>query len=132
MLPETILLFPEVISCFFIRRKLKFKHISQEIIMLIILSILAIGIVLGIFIQERKRMIKINDKLMTWSIFVLLFLLGISVGVNDTIIYNLDTIGLKAVGITIGAVVGSIVMARIIFPVLFPQTHKKKEQIDEE
>ncbi|KAB2822814.1 MAG: lysine exporter LysO family protein [Paludibacter sp.] len=94
--------------------------------MLIILGILTVGIVVGFYIQDRSRLIKLNDKLMTWSIFVLLFLLGISVGINDTIVYNLDTIGLKALVITIGAVSGSIVVARIILPVLFPHVRKKE------
>ena len=100
--------------------------------MIKILGILALGIVLGLFIQKRKQLIKINDKLMTWSIFVLLFLLGISVGVNDTIVYNLDTIGLKAFAITIGAIVGSVVVAWVILPVLFPHVHIKKERENEE
>lgn len=36
--------------------------------MIKILGILAIGIVMGLFIQKQKGLIKINNKLMTWSI----------------------------------------------------------------
>lgn len=100
--------------------------------MLIILGILAAGIVAGFFIQKNSRLIGINDKLMTWSIFALLFLLGISVGVNDTIVYNLGTIGVKALMITLGAVTGSVVVARIILPVLFPHAHKNRKEKHEE
>jgi uncharacterized membrane protein YbjE (DUF340 family) len=99
--------------------------------MIQILGILGAGILLGLFIQKRKQLIKINDKLMTWSIFILLFLLGISVGVNDTIVNNLDTIGLKALIITIGAIAGSVLVAWIIFPILFPDSHKKHKGNEE-
>ena len=95
--------------------------------MIKILSFLVAGIIIGLFIQNKEKLIKINDKLMTWAIFALLFLLGISVGLNDTIMDNLDTIGLKALIITIGAIIGSVVVAWIIFPILFPEAHSKKK-----
>ncbi len=100
--------------------------------MIKILSFLAVGIIVGLLIQKKKKLIVINDKLMTWAIFGLLFLLGISVGLNDTIMDNLDTIGLKALIITIGAVIGSVLVAWIIFPFLFPEAHKSKKKNDEE
>ena len=44
-------------------------------------------------------------------IWVLLFLLGIEVGGNESIIRNLSTLGIEALLLTMGAVLGSILAA---------------------
>lgn len=56
----------------------------------------------------RKRSQSVVHRIITVLIWILLFLLGIEVGRNETIIQGLHTLGLKAVFITLAGVAGSI------------------------
>ena len=84
------------------------------------------GIIIGAMLNDKKKIISIIDKLTNWAIYALLFLLGISVGLNKTIINNLDSIGVNALIITVGAVFGSIIMALITFKLFFKKQKTNK------
>ena len=77
------------------------------------------GIVLGYFLRARKRLVAINDKFITYAIYLLLLLLGISIGSNKTIVANLPVLGVKALIVTIGAMVGSILLALLTYKLFF-------------
>jgi len=78
--------------------------------MIIVVAIMTIGILFGYFIRNKSLLIKINDRLIMWAIYLLLFVLGITIGANEIIMKNLPMLGLKALAITIGGVVGSIAL----------------------
>ena len=90
--------------------------------MIIVLSLMVAGMIIGAILNDKKRFIFIIDKLVNWAIYALLFLLGISVGLNKTIINHLDNIGLKSLAITFGAVLGSILFALITYKIFFKKT----------
>ncbi len=96
--------------------------------MVTVLVIMVVGIVVGFSISNRKKLIKINDKLTSFAIYLLLFLLGISVGLNDKIINNIHTIGLQAIIITIGALLGSLMCAYITYKLFFCVKKQKKTE----
>jgi len=54
-----------------------------------------------------------------------LFLLGIGVGLNKTIVSNMAKIGLQAILITFGAVLGSLILAYITYTLFFIQKNEK-------
>ncbi len=85
--------------------------------MLIVIGLMVSGIILGYIFREKN--LKWVQKAITWAIFALLFLLGLSVGTNDQIMNNLDTIGMDAVIITLGAVIGSVLCAWGIYKFYF-------------
>ncbi|MCD4817356.1 MAG: lysine exporter LysO family protein [Candidatus Cloacimonetes bacterium] len=85
---------------------------------------MATGMFIGFLFRNKEKLIKPIDYIITWSIFLLLFFLGISVGTNDTIINNLDTIGIKAFFLTIGAVLGSIIVAYFTYIFFFKKKMK--------
>ena len=87
--------------------------------MITVLLLMLAGIVAGYLLSSRRKLLKINDKLIQWAIYGLLFLLGISVGVNKTIIQNLDKIGLQSAIITIGAVTGSVLVIWALYHLFF-------------
>ncbi len=89
------------------------------------------GIVVGYLLSDRRNLLKINEKLITWAIYGLLLLLGISVGVNKTIIQNLDKIGLQSAIIAAGAIIGSVLVLWALYHFLF-KTEQKKGGTDEE
>ncbi|MCY1635188.1 LysO family transporter [Marinifilum sp. D737] len=87
--------------------------------MITVLVLMTLGIGLGFFVGKFPKVIKGVDKMTTWSIYLLLFLLGIGVGLNEKIINNLHTIGLQALILTIGAILGSLIFAYITYKLFF-------------
>ncbi len=96
--------------------------------MITVLLIMTAGIILGYFIHNKTALIKISDKLTSWSIYLLLFLLGIQVGLNDKIINNIHTIGIQATVITIGSLLGSLIFAYITYKLFFIDKNKNNEK----
>lgn len=95
--------------------------------MITVLLVMLFGILLGIAINRRPKLLKANDKLINWAIYILLFLLGLSVGLNKTIIQNLDKIGVQAIIITIGAISGSVLSLWALYHFVF-RTEQLKNQ----
>ncbi|MBC8004960.1 MAG: LysO family transporter [Verrucomicrobia bacterium] len=87
--------------------------------MLLVLLIMIAGIITGVFIHHKPALIKVNDQLISVAIYVLLFLLGVSVGLNKTIIQNIGTLGFQALIITLGAVTGSVLVSWLIYKAFF-------------
>ena len=83
----------------------------------IVIGLMVTGIILGYLFRERN--LKIVYKLINYAIFLLLFLLGITVGANGDIMNNLATIGYDALLITLAAVAGSDLCAWGIYRFFF-------------
>lgn len=83
--------------------------------MLTVVAIMTAGMLFGFLIRKKSLLIKINDKLIMYAIYLLLFILGISIGVNEAIMKNLPTLGLKALALTLGGVIGSISLAWLTY-----------------
>ncbi len=83
------------------------------------IGLLVAGVVLGIFIRNYKKLISLSAKLTDGAIFLLLFFLGISVGMNDQIISNFQKIGLQSFVITILATLGSLFVSYIVYRIFF-------------
>lgn len=87
--------------------------------MITVLLVMLSGIVAGVIIHRKPRFVQINDQLISLAIYILLFLLGISVGVNKTIVQNIGTLGFQAIMITLGAVLGSVMVSWLVFHLFF-------------
>ena len=88
--------------------------------MLIVVLIMLGGIFTGFLL--RRRNLGYIGKFISLFIYILLFLLGISVGGNPDIMNNLSTIGGSALIITIGALAGSCTLALVVYRVFFLDT----------
>ena len=86
------------------------------------------GIGIGVGLRRFPN-ITIIGKLMTGVIFVLLFLLGKSVGKNDAIMNNLASIGMQAFIITSAAIAGSVLMSWIVYKYFFEEKKTPIEDI---
>ncbi len=86
--------------------------------MLNIVIIIA-GIAIGFVFQRKRGLFSPLDKLITYAIWLLLFLLGFSVGSNQIIISNLGKLGFQAVVITFAAITGSVLISSVLFILLF-------------
>jgi uncharacterized membrane protein YbjE (DUF340 family) len=87
--------------------------------MITVLLLMMAGILAGLWLGKFPLVMKINDKLISWAIYLVLFLLGVSVGTNKTVMQSLDSIGLQALLLTVGAVAGSVAMGWIIYRAFF-------------
>jgi uncharacterized membrane protein YbjE (DUF340 family) len=96
--------------------------------MLTVVIIMSVGIAIGYFIRARKHLVKIVDRLTMWSVFLLLFLLGIAIGANEVIVKNLPKLGLQALAISIGGVTGSVLFACLVYHIWFKPKTKGNEE----
>jgi len=87
--------------------------------MFTVLAIMSAGIILGYLIRNKIRFIKYIDHSINIAIYLLLFLLGISVGANKTIMNNLGSLGLKALLLALGAVAGSVGLSYLTYKMFF-------------
>lgn len=98
-----------------------------------VLLILIAGFGAGYLLRKKRPVIRLMDKATTWVVYLLLFLLGISVGLNDDIVHNFGEIGLQAVVISLASTVGSVLVCRLISPLIFKQGNAAtKSDSDEE
>lgn len=87
--------------------------------MITVLLLMTIGIILGWLLHKKIKILKITSELTNWAIYLLLFLLGISVGTNEKILNNFGEIGLQSILITIFAVTGSILTSWLTYILFF-------------
>lgn len=107
--------------------------------MIEVLVIMSLGIGVGILLRKHRQAVRTVEKLITVAIFLLLFLLGVAVGTNQTIIHNLPSLGIKALLISLGAIGGSIALSNLVFKkllqsVLHPNTKEttsKRTSVEE-
>lgn len=93
--------------------------------MITVLVIMIIGMICGYLLKEKKKLLQISEKLTTAIIFVLLFMLGIGVGLNKKVISGIDTIGWQAAVITFGAILGSLIFAYLTYKLFFTSKNEK-------
>ncbi len=93
----------------------------------IVIALFTLGIGLGWFFRKKDQARKKVDSGITWAVYLLLFLLGISVGTNEEIINSFSRIGYKAFWLTLGAVLGSVLLAKVVYQLYF-KSDKPEEQ----
>ena len=77
--------------------------------MLKIVMIMLCGMGTGYLLRNQKM--SFIGRIITALIWVLLFLLGIEVGSNPSIVNGLQTLGLEAIVLTLGGSIGSAIFA---------------------
>lgn len=92
----------------------------------IIMTMLA-GVFIGHFLRNGKKVENI-EKTTSITIFVLLFVLGLSVGSNKVIIENMGHFGWQAAVLAVLGMGGSIVAARIVYRLFFKKGEERNEK----
>ncbi len=64
--------------------------------MLIIVLILTAGILLGLSIPRISALIKLNEGILTLTIYLIFFMIAVLTGVDDLIVKSIDSIGWPA------------------------------------
>lgn len=86
-----------------------------------ILILMFSGILLGLTFRRKRIFIQAAEKITGLSIYLLLFLLGMSVGVNDKVISNFGNIGIIAVLLAFSGIAGSVILSVIVYRFFFRQ-----------
>lgn len=77
-----------------------------------------LGILLGYIFRGIDKLQRIS-KLISYTIYLMLFLLGISVGANKEVVNNLPTLGVQALILASAGVIGSAIFAWLIYKFIF-------------
>ena len=94
------------------------------IIMFTVIGIMFGGIAIGYLLRKVEFLQKIG-KPISYTILLLLFLLGISVGANEAIINNLTTLGGQAFLIALAGTVGSVLAAWCVYHFFFEERRRE-------
>ena len=81
--------------------------------MYIVLLFMFAGIISGYLFRKRK--FRFMNGLILTLIWALLFLLGIEVGMNETVVRKFASLGLEAAVIAVAATLGSVVGAKLLW-----------------
>lgn len=80
---------------------------------------LSIGIMFGIFVKHEKFFIY-SDKISTFALILLMFVIGLGIGLDKSVVDNFLKIGVDCVIITIAAIAFSVLFTFIVEKTLLP------------
>lgn len=86
--------------------------------MLVEIGCLVLGVPVGFLLRRKPLVVKLTDQVLTWSVRILLLLLGLALGADDRLMSQMDTIGARGVFISLCCVLGSLIGARLLEPVM--------------
>ena len=87
--------------------------------MLNVIIVMTIGIILGAFLHKNKKLFVQLDRFITYAIWLLLFLLGLSIGTNGIIVKNICNLGFQAIIVTFFTISFSVLVSCFLFVTLF-------------
>ncbi|MBI4573341.1 MAG: LysO family transporter [candidate division NC10 bacterium] len=91
-----------------------------------ILFFLVAGMCLGYLLRSKSAVLAVAEKGMIWSVYLLVFFLGISVGVNQAVVRALGSLGLQALVLSLGGIVGSALLSWVVSRTFFESPRHEK------
>ena len=83
-----------------------------------------LGIGIGYALRNWSILPK-TEKTISLTIFLLLFILGVSIGSNSLIVNNLGKFGWQAIILSTSGVLGSLIAARLVLQLFFKKGGKQ-------
>lgn len=83
----------------------------------IALSLIA-GFLVGFKSKINEKMVKVNSTIQTLCLVLLIFVMGMGIGMNKEVLNNLSTLGLKAILFAVISSVGSVLVVYLFSFVL--------------
>lgn len=88
--------------------------------------VLLAGIPFGFLFRKSKQLIVYTDKLLTLSVWILLFLLGLGLGGDSSLMQEINLLGLQALCITFFSVLGSLFFAYFMAKLWYKEALQKR------
>lgn len=95
--------------------------------MFLVISIMFLGVGIG-FLLKRIQWLQHVSKTISYTIYLLLFLLGVSVGANKEIVNNLATLGWQAFVLAAAGAIGSALAAWVVYHFFFAKQEVRNER----
>lgn len=86
--------------------------------MFIVIAVMAAGITAG-YLLRKARWTQYLGKPVIYTVALLLFLMGVSVGSNKTLTVNLLSLGADAALIAVACTMGSVLAGAVVYRVFF-------------
>jgi len=86
---------------------------------MLVIMLFFIGLLLGLITKKNHKIINLSEKSSSYVVYLLVFLLGISVGYDKEIMSNLSKLGLTAFSISIASILGSVVITMLVVKLFF-------------
>ena len=77
------------------------------------------GVLIGYILRNIRAIPALVSKINIYIIFLLLFVMGLSVGSNPQVIQGLGTLGLLGIAISVVSIAGSVFLSWIVYRHLF-------------
>lgn len=94
--------------------------------MLLEIGLIVAGVPVGFLLRNSQPVLKVMSKVNTWSVLLLLFFLGLSLGSDSTLMAQIQTLGLRALCISVLSVTGCVLGIVFIRPSLEKSMEKNK------
>lgn len=91
-----------------------------------VLLFLVAGMFVGYLFRSMRRVLATASTATTWSLYVLIFLLGISVGTNETVVRALGGLGVQALILSAGGIAGSVLVSCVVSRAFFDVVRREK------
>lgn len=92
--------------------------------MFTVVGIMFAGILVG-YVLRNVKFLEHVGKTVSWTILAMLLFLGIAVGLNDTVIDNLRTLGLQALLMAVLGTLGSVLAAWAVYHFFFKENKEE-------
>ena len=89
-----------------------------------IIGFMLTGIAVG-YLFRNIAFLQKTEKTISLTIFLLLFILGVSIGSNSLIVNNLGKFGWQAIILAVSGVLGSLLAARLVLQLFFKKGGKQ-------
>ena len=92
--------------------------VEKPTVMFIVIAVMAAGITAG-YLLRKARWTQYLGKPVIYTVALLLFLMGVSVGSNKTLTVNLLSLGADAALIAVACTMGSVLAGAVVYRVFF-------------
>ena len=83
--------------------------------MTLLFGALFAGLLAGMLLRGRRQIVKLTKGAVMVAVFMLLFLLGLSVGANEAITSNLGRLGIEALVLSLAGTTGSVALVFVLY-----------------
>ena len=91
-----------------------------------VIVFLAAGVLVGYLSRSKRTFLTVSGIAAMWSLYLLIFLLGISVGANDPAIRAFGRLGWQAFVLCTGGILGSILVSCVVSRMFFESISHEK------